>query len=229
MGQAQARVIGLVGALTAEQAQVRVPACPDWTVRDLLSHMVGLGADVVAGDEPDDHNAAWTANQVATRRDHDVAALVTEWEGWPGRLREWMREHGTRPLSRRDHPRAGPARRARRARRPGLGGGARRPGPVRGPASAARVGDLPPMALVGDCWRWDVRAAAPTTPRSSSARRSSSWPARCVTRRSAHQLRSAGRPAATSARTSTAFAAPRPAARPGPVRVRRGLAPRPFS
>ena len=78
--QAQARVIALVAPLTTGQAATRVPACPDWTVRDLFSHMVGLGADVVAGDEPDDHNAVWTENQIATRRDHDVAALVTECE-----------------------------------------------------------------------------------------------------------------------------------------------------
>jgi len=68
--QAQARVIELVAPLTTEQAAVRVPACPDWTVRDLFSHMVGLGADVVAGNEPDDHNPVWTEMQVATRRDH---------------------------------------------------------------------------------------------------------------------------------------------------------------
>src|SRR6476620_2332625 len=71
--QAQRRVIELVSCLPPERAARRVPACPDWTVRDLLSHMVGLGADVVAGDEPDDHNADWTSRQVETRRDRDVA------------------------------------------------------------------------------------------------------------------------------------------------------------
>jgi hypothetical protein len=62
--RAQQRVIALVTGLPADRAATTVPACPDWTVRDLLSHMVGLGADVVAGDEPDDHHAAWTARQV---------------------------------------------------------------------------------------------------------------------------------------------------------------------
>ena len=65
--RAQQRVIDLVADLPPEQAALRVPACPDWTVRDLLSHMVGLGADVVAGDEPDDHNETWTGRQVQAR------------------------------------------------------------------------------------------------------------------------------------------------------------------
>ena len=49
--RAQQRVIDLVADLPPERAELRVPACPDWTVRDLFSHMVGLGVDVVAGDE----------------------------------------------------------------------------------------------------------------------------------------------------------------------------------
>ena len=96
--EAQRRVIGLVRGLSAQEAETSVPACPDWTVRDLFSHMVGLGADVVAGDEPDDHNEAWTAKQVAARRDRDVAALVAEWEDVAGPLRAWMRAHGIRAL-----------------------------------------------------------------------------------------------------------------------------------
>lgn len=95
---AQRRVIDLVRRLSPEEAAVRVPACPDWTVRDLLSHMVGLAADVVAGDEPDDHNAEWTARQVRARRDRDVAALVAEWEEVADPLRAWMRERTVRPL-----------------------------------------------------------------------------------------------------------------------------------
>jgi len=96
--RAQERVIELVTDLSAERAALRVPACPDWTVRDLLSHMVGLGADVVAGDEPDDHNEAWTARQVAARKAHDVKALVAEWQDLTRPLQDWMRARNTRPL-----------------------------------------------------------------------------------------------------------------------------------
>jgi uncharacterized protein (TIGR03083 family) len=95
---AQQRVIELVADISPEAAEKRVPACPDWTVRELLSHMVGLGADVVAGDEPDDHNATWTAKQVAARSAATVADLVAEWQALAGPLREWMAARNTRPL-----------------------------------------------------------------------------------------------------------------------------------
>jgi hypothetical protein len=82
---AQERVIALVRDIPDEQAARHVPACPDWTVRDLLSHMVGLGADVAAGDEPHDHDAAWTQRQV------DLAPTATS--------RRWSRS-GTRSRAR---------------------------------------------------------------------------------------------------------------------------------
>ena len=95
------RVAGLVLAVEREDpAALRrpVPACPDWSGLDLLSHVVGLGADVLAGDEPDDHDPAWTQAQVDARRGRDAAALVAEWDELAPRLVAWMREHGTRPL-----------------------------------------------------------------------------------------------------------------------------------
>ena len=92
---AQRRVIDLVGGLDAQQGERRVPACPDWTVRDLFSHMVGLGVDVLAGDEPNDHNATWTQRQVDERRGHDLPTLVEEWRGVTEPMQAYMRERGT--------------------------------------------------------------------------------------------------------------------------------------
>lgn len=151
--RAQRRVIDLVEPLTPEQAAVRVPACPDWTVRDLLAHMVGLGADVVAGDEPDDHNERWTGRQVESRRDRDVAALVAEWRELTGPLRDWMRRYNTRPL--------GDVVIHEQDLRGALGvpGGQDSAGvaAVRDRFTgrfAARLGDRPPIALVGETWSW---------------------------------------------------------------------------
>ena len=96
--EAQARVIALVAGLTPEQAAVTVPSCPAWSVHDLLAHMVGLDADVLIGDEPDDHNAGWTQKQVDARADQDVAAIVAEWRAMTEPLQQWMRDNNTRPL-----------------------------------------------------------------------------------------------------------------------------------
>jgi uncharacterized protein (TIGR03083 family) len=96
---AQERVCALVEALAPDELERRVPACPDWTVRDLLAHMTGLGADVLAGDEPDDHHAAWTQAQVDARRDRSAAELVAEWRALAPGLVARMADHGSRPLN----------------------------------------------------------------------------------------------------------------------------------
>jgi uncharacterized protein (TIGR03083 family) len=184
--RAQQRVIGLVSDMAPEQAQVRVPACPDWTVRDLLSHMVGLGADVVAGDEPDDHNAGWTARQVARRRDRDVGALVEEWRSVAGPLRDRMAAHGTRPLF------------DVTIHEQDLRGALGAPGAQDTPAMAAvrdryvarladRLRGRPPLSLVGERWHWD---SEPGTESAVVVRAPDFDLTRALlARRSAHQLR----------------------------------------
>jgi hypothetical protein len=155
----QLRVIELVGGLPDERAEITVPACPDWSVRELFSHMVGLGADVVAGDEPDDHNAAWTARQVERRRGQRVAELVAEWQAVAEPLRAWMRENGTRPLGDliiHEQDLRGALAAPGAQDTPGLHA-------IRdrfAPRLAARVADREPIALVGEHWRW-ASAGAP--------------------------------------------------------------------
>jgi uncharacterized protein (TIGR03083 family) len=186
--RAQQRVIELVTDLPPERAERRVPACPDWTVRDLLSHMVGLGVDVVAGDEPDDHNEAWTGKHVTERRGRDVAALVAEWQDVAGPLRGWMAANTVRPL--------GDVIIHEQDLRGALGvpGGRDTEGlhAIRDRFAdrlAPRVADLPPMALVGEQgWTWssqgsvDDAATVLRAPDFDLARA-------LVTRRSAAQLR----------------------------------------
>jgi hypothetical protein len=96
--RAHDRVCTLVLDAGDDAMEVTVPATPAWTARDLLSHMVGLGADVLAGDEPDDHHATWTQAQVEARRGRPASALVREWRSLAPDLVDWMRLNGTRPL-----------------------------------------------------------------------------------------------------------------------------------
>lgn len=153
---AMERVCDLVLAVAVETPaalEQRVPACPDWTARDLLSHMVGLAADVLDGDEPDDHHPGWTDRQVQQRRGRDVTELVAEWRSDADRLVAWMRDNGSRPLNdvvihEQD-----------------LRGAVGRPG-ARDTVELAvvrermvdrfarGVADLPPVALVGPGWSW---------------------------------------------------------------------------
>jgi uncharacterized protein (TIGR03083 family) len=152
-GAAYERVRELVTGLDDRQAATTVPACPRWTVRDLLAPMVGLGADVLRGDEPDDHNSTWTQGQVDERSDTSVTDLLKEWDTVADPLRQWMRENTTRPL--------GDIVIHEQDLRGALGA----PG-GQGTAGLAalrdrmvggfgeQVRDLPPVALVGDEWSW---------------------------------------------------------------------------
>ena len=88
----------LVDAVTSGvDVNVSAPACPGWTARDVLAHHVGLVSDIAhdrldvlavvaarLGDQWRDPDVArardqMTADQVAARRDKNVAALVAEW------------------------------------------------------------------------------------------------------------------------------------------------------
>lgn len=151
--RAQERVVALVEGLSDDQVARTVPACPDWAVRDLLAHMVGLGADVVGGLEVDDHNEDWTQAQVDARRDRPVADLLAEWRDLTGPLREWMREHGTRPLGDviiHEQDLRGAV---------GVPGGRDSDGlrAIRdrfAPRLASALAGQPPVALRGERWRW---------------------------------------------------------------------------
>lgn len=89
---AQGRVSALVRAAEPEHLALPVPACPDWSVRELLAHMIGLDRDVLAGNEPDDHDASWTQTHVDARRELDVDTLLAEWDGLADDLAAHLRE-----------------------------------------------------------------------------------------------------------------------------------------
>jgi uncharacterized protein (TIGR03083 family) len=185
--QAQARVIELVSTMPSEEAELRVPACPDWTVRDLFSHMVGLGVDVLAGDEPDDHNSGWTEAQVVKRRGHDIPTLVSEWQAVTAPLQDWMLTRGTRPL--------GDVIIHEQDLRGALGvPGGQDSGGVRAIRDrflvrfGERVRELPPIALIGEGWQW-VSNGVPGAAEVVVAASDFDIARALVTRRSERQLR----------------------------------------
>lgn len=83
----------LVQDLDTEALGSRVPACPDWNVRDLIAHVTAIAASVVSGDFPSDLNpsAFWDAEMAKkreayidgsldARRDVPLDELLREWE-----------------------------------------------------------------------------------------------------------------------------------------------------
>jgi uncharacterized protein (TIGR03083 family) len=91
---ARRRFPELLAGLDQAALLTPVPACPAWTVRDVLAHVAGVAADAASGtyfpgaaDAWGDSRLAaarddWTARQVRSRRDRSVAALFAEWTSW---------------------------------------------------------------------------------------------------------------------------------------------------
>lgn len=93
-----------VSGLSDEALGARVPATPDWTVKDIVAH---LSADVVgalSGDFPREFFQAfgspdgvralneWTARLVEERSDWSLQEILDEWEANSGRLRDALRD-----------------------------------------------------------------------------------------------------------------------------------------
>ena len=56
-----------------------VPTCPSWTVKDVLAHVAGVPADILAGRLDGVASDPWTQAQVDARRDRTVAEICEEW------------------------------------------------------------------------------------------------------------------------------------------------------
>jgi uncharacterized protein (TIGR03083 family) len=75
------RITEFAGSLGDDQLAVTVAGTPAWTVVELLSHVVGGPADIVAGNFEGAGSEAWTRAQVEARRGRPVAELLDEWSG----------------------------------------------------------------------------------------------------------------------------------------------------
>jgi len=58
------------------------PLTPEWRVRDIVAHLVGVAQDVSSGNFPQDFDA-WTSAQVERLRAIDAHTLVRQWQGFP--------------------------------------------------------------------------------------------------------------------------------------------------
>jgi uncharacterized protein (TIGR03083 family) len=74
------RIADLTSGLSQEQLELQAPATPGWRVRDIVGHLTGGAADFVSGNLEGAGGEAWTAAQVAARRDTAYDDVIAEWE-----------------------------------------------------------------------------------------------------------------------------------------------------
>ena len=91
--ESQRRVEDLVSALDAAALDVLTPACPAWTVRDVLAHLAGGAAAVGAGSAAGVGSDAGAAEHVESRRAVPVADLLAERRACSPRLQELPPDH----------------------------------------------------------------------------------------------------------------------------------------
>ena len=87
----------LAAALAPERLDTVVPAAPDWAVRDVVAHVVGLAAALNAQDFPaddDEGGTVWAGRHVAARRERTIDELLTEWAAEAPSFAEGLRLFG---------------------------------------------------------------------------------------------------------------------------------------
>lgn len=74
--QLRDRVVELLRTTPESDGDLTVPHCPEWTVRELVSHIVGVPEDILAGRMEGVTTDAWTAAQVGRHRGETLAELA---------------------------------------------------------------------------------------------------------------------------------------------------------
>ena len=89
------RVLALLEKQSGTAFATRVPACPDWSVRDLVAHLTGVADDATNGAYFQDALDAWRSDELAVAREEWTAAHVTARDAAdPARLLGDLQRHG---------------------------------------------------------------------------------------------------------------------------------------
>jgi uncharacterized protein (TIGR03083 family) len=73
------RLSALVSGLDDVALATQVPACPGWSVQDVVAHLTAITEDAVAGRLTGPPPEEVTAVQVARFKGHDIAAVLALW------------------------------------------------------------------------------------------------------------------------------------------------------
>jgi len=73
------RLTELVADLDDAGATAPVPACPAWSIHEVIAHLTGVCTDVLAGRIEGVGTDPWTDAQVTARREATLADVLAEW------------------------------------------------------------------------------------------------------------------------------------------------------
>ncbi len=74
------RVTELITSLSNDELERMVPACPEWSLKDLFGHLAAIATDVVGGNWDGHGSREWTSRQIEERRAKSVEEIAREWE-----------------------------------------------------------------------------------------------------------------------------------------------------
>jgi hypothetical protein len=80
------RIIAVLETTSDDERARIVPACPDWTVHQLLAHCVSIPAALSSGRRPTGDLGDWLSELVAERDDQSTSSLHDEWRGLDAEL-----------------------------------------------------------------------------------------------------------------------------------------------
>jgi uncharacterized protein (TIGR03083 family) len=95
--QTKERIVGLVTELDDAGLNTPVPACPGWSVRDVVTHVVAVAEDWVAGRLVGPPTDAQTAAQIARFGGRDLSEILTAWTDAAAVLDRMAESAGVKP------------------------------------------------------------------------------------------------------------------------------------
>ncbi|MGH2734608.1 MAG: maleylpyruvate isomerase family mycothiol-dependent enzyme [Actinomycetota bacterium] len=78
--EVRGRIVELVAPLDEATAARPVPACPTWSVQDVIAHSTGNCADILNGNFEGAATEPWTQAQVEARREWKLGDVLAEWD-----------------------------------------------------------------------------------------------------------------------------------------------------
>lgn len=80
--------------VTPDNEHMMVPACPEWSLHDLVSHLTGLAEDFASDNLEGVGGKVWTAAQVERYREADLATIYAKWREATDLLAEKIKPMG---------------------------------------------------------------------------------------------------------------------------------------